>query len=133
MERYIVDIKQIDWIDKEGLEAEVLFEVKDKQFWAFCHPCDFSEGEKADVYFSFIEEEISESAFWDENKEHRKEIIPLENNRCYYQCYGQLKSIHPVIIDCDALVLSFGDWLNDERAIGSYVYFVMSRFDIGRI
>lgn len=133
MEKFIVNIKSISWIDKESSEAEVLFEINEKQFWAFCHPCDFSEGETAEVYFSFIEEEISETAFWDGNKEQKIELISSENNRWKYYCYGRLKSIHPVIIDCGALHLFFGDWINDERTIGNYVYFVISRLDIGRI
>jgi len=133
MERYKVSIKQIDWLDKENPEAEVLFEINGKQLWAFCHPCNFKEGELAEVCFSFIEEETSESAFWDENKEQKRDIMPSEKNRCYYYCYGQLKNIHPVIIDCGAVTLSFGDWINDERTIGSYVYFVISRLDISRL
>lgn len=133
MERYLANIKQIEWIDKEGAEAEVLFEINGKQLWAFCHPCDFTEGTTEEVYFSFIEEEIPESAFWDENREEKKEIVPAENDKWRYYCYGQLKSIHPVMIDCGTVTLSFGDWINDERTVGSYVYFVMSRLDIGKV
>ena len=133
MEAYTVSIEQIDWLDKEGAEAEIFFEINGKKLWAFCHPCNFTEGEIAEVYFSFIEEHISESAFWDENKDQKKDIVPSKNHRCYYYCYGQLKSIHPVIIDCGALTLSFGNWVNDERTIGSYVYFVISRLDMYRL
>jgi hypothetical protein len=46
------------------------------------------------------------------------------NNRCFYRCYGQLKQIHPIIIDCGTLSLSFGDWINDNKTIGNYVCFV---------
>jgi hypothetical protein len=133
MEKIIVSIKNISWIDKESSEAEVLFQISGKQFWAFCHPCDFNDGEMAEVSFSFIEEEISENAFWTENKEQKREIIALEDDKWRYYCYGLLKSIHPTIIDCGAINLSFGDWINDERVVGSYVYFVISRLDISRI
>ena len=133
MEKFTVNIRSINWIDKESSEAEVLFEIGGKQFWAFCHPCDFIKAETAEVYFSFIEGEISEKAFWDENKENKKEIIPSENNKWSYFCYGQLKEIHPVVVDCGALTVSFGDWINDESTIGCYVYFVIARLDIGKI
>jgi hypothetical protein len=133
MEKYIVIIKQIDWLDKENPEAEVLFEINGMQFWAFCHPCNFKEGEIVEVYFSSIDEDVSEFAFWEENKEHKKDIVPSEINRTYFYCYGQLKSIHPVIVDCGAINLSFGDWINDESTIGNYVYFVLARLDIGRV
>lgn len=131
MKKYVVSVKQIDWIDKDNPEAEVLFEINGRQLWAFCHPCNFKEGEIAEVYLSFIEGEVSESVFWEENKEHKRDIVPSGINRCYYYCYGQLQNIHPVIIDCGTISLSFGDWVNDEKMIGSYVYFVIARLDIG--
>ncbi|MEM7110011.1 MAG: hypothetical protein AAF519_17420 [Bacteroidota bacterium] len=133
MERYLANIKQIEWIDKEGAEAEVLFEINGKWLWAFCHPCDFTQDTIKEVYFSFIEEEIPESTFWDENREQKKEIVPSENDKWRYYCYGQLKNIHPVMIDCGTITFSFGDRINDERTVGSYVYFVMSRLDIGKV
>ena len=133
MEKNIVSIKQIGWFDKENPEAEVLFDINGRQFWAFCHPCDFEEGEIAEVYFSIIEEEISESAFWEGNSEYKIDMVSSEINRCSYYCNGQLKSIHPVVIDCGAINISFGDWINDEKTIGSYVYFVIARLDIGRV
>jgi hypothetical protein len=133
MKQNTIEIKQIDWLDKDNPEAEILFELEGKQFWAFCHPCDFEEGETIQVYFSFIEDEVSEPEFWKQNKENKKEIIQSKDNRSKYYCYGQLKRIHPVIIDCGVLTLSFGDWINDEKTIGNYVYFVMARFDIIRI
>ena len=133
METYSIIIRKINWLDRENPEAEVCFEIDGKQYWAFCHPCDFVEAETAEVYFSFIEEEISENTFWDENKEQKKEIIASENNKCYYYCYGQLKNIHPVMVDCGIITFSFGDWINDERALGFNVYFVISRLDIQRV
>jgi hypothetical protein len=133
MKGIIVNIKRVDWIDKENPEAEVLFLVKGKEFWAFCHPCDFKEEETAEVYFSFLEDEILESAFWNENKEQKKDIVASRNNRCYYYCFGQLKNINPVIIDCGHITFSYGDWINDETLIGNYVYFVIARLDISRV
>lgn len=134
MDKSIVEVKQVNWLDKENAEAEIIFEIKGREFCAFCHPCDFSEGEIAEVYFSFIEDELPESAFWDKNnKEMKKEIVQSKDDKWRYYCYGQLKNIHPVFIDCGVITLSFGDWINDERTVGSYVYFVMARFDIGRI
>jgi hypothetical protein len=132
MESNTVYIQQIHWLDNENPEAEILFKIKDKQFWAFCHPCDFYKEEVTNVFFSFIEEEMPESAFWNENKERKKEIIASEKNRCEYYCYGKLKSISPIIVDCGAISFSFGDWINDETVIGNYVYFVISRLDIAR-
>lgn len=133
MDKHIVKIKQINWIDAENTEAEILFEMEGLQFWAFCHPCNFREGDTAEVYFSFLEEDIAESSFWNENAERKMEIISSNNNNWRYYCYGRLKSIHPVEIDCGSIVFSSGDWINDERCVGSYVYFVISRLDMTRL
>ena len=133
MENIIVEIKRINWLDKDGLEAEVLFEVQGENFWAFCQPCDFIEGETAVANLGFIEEQILEASFWGENKEHKKEMIPSTTDRWSYYCYGQIKNIHPAVVDCGTFNFSFGDWLNDERTIGCYVYFVIARLDIGKI
>lgn len=132
MEKFTVKIKKVDWIDKGNPEAEVLFEVNGIELWAFCHPCDFTEDEIADVCFNIVDEKIIESIFWDENKE-KKKIVPAKNYRCQYYCYGQLIGIHPVKIDCGRVVFDYGDWINDERAIGSFVYFVIARLDVSRI
>ncbi|MEI9920917.1 MAG: hypothetical protein WDO14_19300 [Bacteroidota bacterium] len=133
MERYSVNIKQISWLDREGLEAEVLCEVNEAQLWAFCHPCSFRRGETANVYFDFVQEKISEAAFWNENKESRRVMVPSQSTKWRYYCYAQIKSIHPVVVDCGSITLSFGDWINDERVVGSYIYFVVSRLDVSKI
>ncbi len=57
MKKFTVNIKQFDWLDKENPEAEILFQINGKQFWAFCHPCDFREEEIAEVNFSVLGEE----------------------------------------------------------------------------
>lgn len=130
---FIVRIIKIDWIGNGNSEAEVLFELKGKQYWAFSQPCSFGEGEMAQVCFDFIEEEIPEESFWSLNKEKKLEVIPLESRRCFYFCYGRVDNIHPVTIDCGVFNFTSGDWINDEKVIGSFVYFIISRLDITRI
>jgi hypothetical protein len=129
MDKYNVTIKQIFWIDEN--EAEIIFELKEKVFYAFCHPCDFAISERVEVYFSFIEEEIPENTFWVENRDLKKNILFSENKKKYY-CYGQITTLDPVTIDCGDINFSFGSWINDKKIIGSYVYFVISRLDIFR-
>jgi hypothetical protein len=132
MKKFVVNIRSINWIDKESSEAEVLFEINGEQFWAFCHPCNFIENEIVDVCISFIEDKIPENTFWDENKNNQKSIIQSKIDKWSYYCYGQLISIHPVIIDCGVLTLTYGDWINDEKTLGCYVYFVIARLEIDK-
>lgn len=56
-------------------------------------------------------------------------ILP-GSTKTFYYCYGQFKSIHPIIIDCDTFILTFGDWINGKKIINSYIYFEISRLDI---
>ncbi|WP_027003192.1 hypothetical protein [Hugenholtzia roseola] len=133
MKKYKVFIKQIDWFDKENPEADVLFEINGAVFWAFCHPCNFKENEIAEVYFDFLEDEVSELIFWTENKNCKVELIQSENNRCRYYCYGQLKSINPVTVNCGLINFYFKDWISNSSVIGNYVYFVIERFDIQKV
>ena len=125
-----VSVHQIKWIDRQSSEADVLFELEGNLLRAFCHPCEFRDGETADAYLSIIAEEISDRAFWDENWEHKRGIVPAKEERWRYYCFGQIIRLHPLLIDCGILTLPYGDWLNDERVIGCYVYLVVSRLDI---
>lgn len=128
-----VYISIISWIDQEGSEAEILFKIGGREFWAFCHPCNFRVGEDVEACFNFIEEEVSENVYWGQNSQQKKEIVPSENHRWKYYCYGQIIGIHPVTIDCGVIVFcDENDWINDETVIGSFVYFVISRLDISR-
>jgi hypothetical protein len=131
MMQYNVEIIQIEWLNKDNPEAEVLFTLNNKLFWAFCHPCDFEETEKAEICFHFIEENIPENTFWYENKQFKTEILTTENRLRYY-CYGKIKGINPILIDCGDATFSIDDWINDERIIDHYVYFVIARLDISR-
>lgn len=130
MIEFEVYIKKIDWIDKEAAEAEVLFEINGQDFWAFCHPCHFLENSKETAFFDFIENEISETKFWNGNKNKIKKIVPMVDNKWSYYCYGQIEQINPVIVNCGSIIFSLGDWINDRNVINNYVYFVISRLDI---
>lgn len=130
MTEFKVYIKKINWIDKEALEAEVLFEINGQNLWAFCHPCHFIENQEEKVFFDFIEHEIPETEFWNNNENNIKKMAPMEDNKWSYFCYGQIEQINPVKVNCGSITLSFGNWINDKSIINSYVYFVISRLDI---
>lgn len=90
MTEFEVYIKKINWIDKEALEAEVLFEINGQHLWAFCHPCHFIENQEEKVFFDFIEHEIPEREFWNNNENNIKKMTPMEDNKWSYFCYGQI-------------------------------------------
>ena len=130
MNKHIVEIKEIDWMDKDNPEAEVKFKIGDREYWAFAHPCDFLENETLKVQFEIIEEEILESVFWNENKDSLIKMVSSESRRCSYACYGIIEDINPVKINCGDITFLNGDWINDKNVIGAYVYFYINRLDI---
>ena len=126
-----INIKTIKTIGLVGnLSADVLFELNDNLFWAFCYPCNFIENTNVDVFLDFIEQEIPENLFWEFNTKQSKTIIRDNDDKLRYYCYGEIKSINPVTIDVGNFTLIHGNWINDKNVIGSYVYFVISRLDI---
>lgn len=123
-------ILRVDWLDRDALEAEVLLGINERELWAFCHPCNFVEGKFTIVELSVIEDAISEEMFWGNNGNEKKELVASESDRLRYYCYGQVISIHPVIVDCGDTELCLGDWLRDQSVVGAYVYFVIGRLDV---
>lgn len=133
MIHFNVSVKQIEWLDSENTEAEVLVEIRGKEIWAFCHPCNLTVGQIPAVDLHFIEGEVSDWAFWNENKEGQLQIEASTEKRWSYYCHGKIIELHPVTIDCGAITLEYGDWINDEQVIGKFVYFVIDRLDVKRI
>jgi hypothetical protein len=130
---YRAQVDCVSWLDDEYSEAEVLLNIDGLLIWAFCHPCDFKPGDIDLVTLPFLEGEVSEFAFWNENRNKERMIRPLKNNRLSYECYGQITNIYPTIVDCGNIKLEYGNWLNDFNAVGMFVYFSISRLDVKRI
>ena len=108
MERIKAVIKRIDWLDQETREADVCFEVGKGSYWAFCHPCDFTEGEAVCVGIDFVD----------------IEDVTFETMFSYNV------GVNPLVVDCGDLRLDLGALTHDDRVVGSYVYFVISRLDV---
>ena len=47
-----------------------------------------------------------------------------------YEGYGQVVSIRPVVVDFGVLRLEVGDWTNDSRCVGEYVFVPIARLDL---
>lgn len=125
-----VRIKKIDWIDKDGREAEVCFEVGLRQYWAFCHPCLFHEGEERLVGLDFLYSEETWEAMFSNNMNEEMKMIPSSHDRTRYECYGKIIQINPVIVDCGEIKFEFGEMTHDDKVIGAWIYFTISRLDI---
>lgn len=66
-----------------------------------------------------------ESTF-NKNPDNKKELIPVKDGT-EYDGYGQIISINPIIADFGDFLIEIGEWSNDERIIGSYIYWFIDR------
>ncbi len=73
------------------------------------------------------EDESSWEAMFGGNPNKAKDIEPLKG--WSYRAFGQIVSIHPVVVDCG--ILSVPDVLhtNDSRVVGEFIAFTISRLD----
>lgn len=131
MEKTKAIIRRIDWLDQETREADVCFEVGKNRYWAFCHPCGFTEGEERVVELDFIDcENITWETMFSYNRDEERKLVPMTHDRTSYCCYGKIVGVNPVVVDCGDIHLDLGALTHDDRVVGSYVYFVISRLDV---
>ncbi|PJI09387.1 hypothetical protein [Clostridium pasteurianum] len=124
----IIDMK---WLSEEANEAIVSFKVSNKVYQAFGCPVDFEVGNSYKVEFGFIEgADVQWDAMFNENKDKIKDLIIKPSSTWSYSAYGQVLSVNPVIVDCGIGEFDIGYLSRDERLIGEYIFFDISRLDI---
>ncbi|MCQ2189502.1 MAG: hypothetical protein MJZ00_06290 [Paludibacteraceae bacterium] len=129
--KFQVKIKRIDWIDQDTKEAEVFFRVGNSDYWAFSSPFNFAEGSISNIEIDFLEsEDVSFESFFSDNRDKEMKIVPFGDNRTSYHCYGRIINVNPIIVDCGDMQFEHGEFTHDEKVIGEYVYFVISRLEI---
>lgn len=124
----IIDMKRLS---EEANEAIVSFEVNNKIYQAFGFPVDFEVGNSYKVEFGFIEGvDLQWDVMFSENKDKIKDLIIKPSSTWSYSAYGQVLSVNPVVVDCGVGELDLGYLSRDERLIGEYIFFDISRLDI---
>lgn len=124
----IIDMK---WLSEEANEAIVSFEVNNKMYQAFGCPVDFEVGNSYKVEFGFIEGvDVQWDVMFSENKDKIKDLIIKSDSTWSYSAYGQVLSVNPVIVNCGVGEFDLGYLSRDERLIGEYIFFDISRLDI---
>ena len=68
-----------------------------------------------------------------ENKEIELRIEKSKNSEWSYYGYGKIKSVDPVTADFGDIQLELGNWTNDPKVIGEYIYWAIARLDISKI
>lgn len=131
MANYIVKIVKIDFFGVE--EAKLQFEINGNRYWAFSYPCDFKEGETAEVEISpLCIDGTGDDSFLTANADKKKELIQEEDGRTKwsYHAYGEVVSIFPVMADCGDMLFDLGNQTLAGKT--DYIYFFIDRLDINR-
>lgn len=124
-----VFIEKVIWhLSKDMKEGTVTFSINGVSYNAFSFNNDFKAGLVFDVEFSHISDEIT----WEEkfNNNPEKKMCLVRTDEWSYYGYGKIVSIKPVIADFGHITLDLGDWTNDERVIGEYIFWKILRLDI---
>ena len=116
-----VKIKELDWsLSDEIKEGTVRIEINGNLYYVSSIHEDYQEGEYADVEFSSIEAEHEWEERFGKNTENRKCLAHLEG--WSYDGYGVVVSTNPVVADFGDIQLDLGNWTNDKKIIGEYIY-----------
>lgn len=106
----------------------------EKVYKAFSHQdgFGFTVGEKVEVEFSSLDDDLKWDQIFQGNKEKKKALVAINNN-WEYEAYGQIIKINPIIADFGDIELELGNWTHDEKVIGEYIYWKIERLDIDRV
>ena len=114
-------------------EGTVTFETNmGKRFEAFFYGKAFKIDEIYFVTFSSLDYDLKPEIIFSENKSQNKYLVK-EKKSWSYQAYGQILSINPVVVDFGDLRMELGNWANDNKVIGEYIYWKIDRLDVNEV
>ena len=124
------EIIKTDWfLDKDNFEGTVSFTGKKGGIiQAFSYGTEFNTGQKIELDLYSINAELEWSTMFSENSE--KEIKVEWKGGWAYEAYGKIININPVLIDFGEFELNTGNWTNDNKIIGEYIFWKIERLDI---
>jgi hypothetical protein len=124
-------IRKIDWfLGEDPPEGTVTFEGKNGRLVdAFSWGQKFLLGSSVEIELSSIDAPLEWKIQFSENKNKETKLVKSAGN-WEYEGYGQIKSIHPVIIDFGDIDLNTGDWTDDIGLVNEYIYWKIDRLDL---
>lgn len=112
-------------------EGAVTFESPTgKRFSAFFRGEHFVIDKTYRVTFDGSEHPSAWEVIFSENKACEKKL-EAARGECSYLAYGRILAINPVTADFGDIVMAIGDWANDERVIGEFIYWKIDRLAVG--
>ncbi len=122
-------IEEIIWSEPIDIfEGTINFSIEGVKYSASSFGYDYKVGSKLEVEFDHISDETTWEERFNNNFEKKKCLIKTGN--WSYDGYGQIISINPVVANFGQIELELGDWTNDKRVIGEYIFWKILRLDI---
>ncbi len=123
-----VRITGIDLTDR--FEGVVHFETQSgKSYDAYFWGADFTIGDERIIELAELSSGFSWEATFSLNAKREKKLKKGSKSGEYVG-YGQIEGINPVIANFGDFKLNLGDWTNDKRIIGEYIYWPISRLEV---
>ncbi len=129
--KHKVQILAVDLMNK--CEGTVQFEINGNDYIAFFYGEEYEPGQNVEVEIDHLESPLEWDAIFTENKEHELKIEKSKSKEWSYYGYGKIKSIDPVTADFGDIKLVLGDWTNDPKVIGEYIFWTIDRLDISKL
>ncbi|MEM6720165.1 MAG: hypothetical protein AAF611_12645 [Bacteroidota bacterium] len=124
------EILKTDWfLNEKNFEGTVSFRGKNGGIiQAFSYGVELKERQQIALDLNALYADLEWEIIFSENRD--KEIKIERKGDWEYEAYGIIRTINPVMIDFGEFELDTGNWTNDEKVIGSYVYWKIDRLDI---
>ena len=114
----------------DRFEGTVQFEINGNIYSGFFYGEEFKVGQLIEAYFDHLEYGLDWDVIFNENKNKVLKIEQANDSEWSYYGYGKVKSIDPIIADFGDIQLDLGNWTNDPKVIGEYIYWKIERLDI---
>ena len=97
-------------------------------FWGY----KFKKEDVVTIQFYSVGRQHEWEVTFSKNKEEKLELVQ-SNETTAYDAYGKIISINPVIADFGDLKLNIGNWTNDDKVIGEFIYWKIHRLEAKKI
>ena len=114
-------------------EGTVHFEINGNDYKAFFYGEEYEPGQNIEVELGHLEIPLEWNVIFTENKGKELRFEKMQNSEWSYYGYGRIKSIGPITADFGDIKLELGDWTNDPKVVGEYIYWTIDRLDISKI
>ncbi|MFT4857285.1 MAG: hypothetical protein ACI9UV_000662 [Algoriphagus sp.] len=129
--KHQVQILSVDLVNK--FEGTVQFEINGNGHKVFFYGEEYEPGQNVEVELDHLESPLEWDAIFNGNTDKELKIEKSKNSEWSYYGYGEIKLIDPITADFGDIQLELGNWTNDRKVVGEYIYWTIERLDIRKI